>query len=145
MASGARRLSTTFQCLQQGRDDAVLPTKKRRRGQLMPLEEKCVGSTFDSLHKRAATSYTATTQKFIGRIQAQRNKFKRWTTTSDGKTTETNPDLTVTLKEETKTVTGLRREIKDLEKQQAFVTLARVIKDQKKYGQTLLKHDNQGN
>ena len=81
----------------------------------------------------------------IHRQNPRSAELRRWTTTNNGKTIETDADLTVTFKDQTKTITGLRREIKDLEKQQAFVTLARVIKDQKKYGRTLLKHDNEGN
>ena len=110
----------------------------------MPLEQKLVASAFDTFHKRAATSFTAFTQKYIGRLQDLRNRMKRWTTREDSKLTDTDLDLMVTFKSDSESIVGLRRQIKEHEKQQARTTLARIIKDQKKHSQTLLKDDADG-
>ena len=110
----------------------------------MPLEEKCAATAFDILHRRAATSYTAFTQKYIGRVQDLCNRIKRWTTKDDDRLTDTSLDITVTCKTNSGNVAGRLREIKESEEQQALTAFARVIRDQKKYSQTRLKPDIQG-
>ena len=131
-------------CLQQGRSDAVLPQDKPRRGQIMPLEQTSVASAFDVLHKRAATSYTAYAQKYIGRIQDMRNRIRRWSTEEDARSADTDTSSMITFNTFNYTITGLQRTVKDSEKRQAFNTLGTILRDQKKYNQTLLQTNTEG-
>ena len=75
----------------------------------MPLEETCVANTFDILHRRAATSYTAYAQKYIGRIQDLRSRLRRWSTDEDQKYADTSPDILITFNNDSYTIAGLHR------------------------------------
>ena len=79
-------------CLHFNDRNALLPPDKTRRGRSMPLEQKTVAAQFSILYLRAATNFTVTVQKYIGRFQDLRNKVKRWTTTAGETSSEANQD-----------------------------------------------------
>ena len=71
-----------------------------------------IAATFDTLHRRAVTSYTACARTYLGQLTDMRNRLKRWSTNTDCTIDEAEVDLIITINVTDKTVTNSKRELK---------------------------------